>query len=523
MDKVLVQVKKNVIHLRRRVKLNEEQKNLLNTNIISENELVFSYDYIRKNQKIIISFLKGLCRNQNIDTVYIYNTTITLELLTIIKEIEDIEHIVIKDDFLITHQMCEIMKQSKNIKTISAYSLHDFLTEYLDQHGKYVEVRKEIFLLSNFAKGNELNKYSSLIYKKNLNLTFPFNEDDKADFKSFIQTNKYLNTIHINKCDKSNLEDVIQLILLHKKKNIRIILHENVFEESLVKYIQSINSAHKKRDNVYITVSYSDSYLRNNMLAQTNLNILKSSMLLILLLVFSTFSYYIYSNYNDYSTDVVLKEVIEEVLLNVDSTVVLEKIKVIEKEAEKVVINDYIVNLQTINEDILGWINVPGTYIDYPIVQGTDNVYYLDYTIENNYTRVGSIFMNYNNNIDFTDDNTIIFGHNFSGSSVMFSTLNNLTTSAWQSDPSNRIISVDTLFENLEYEIFSYYTIPVTTDYLVPNYSHPFIRYDFYDMITQRSDYDFGITLTNDDKIITLSTCTDSGPKRFVVHAVLRD
>lgn len=518
MEKILVQIKGNIIYFKRRVNLKKDQKDLLNTNVIADNELVFSNDYIRENQKIIVPFIKQLTKNSNVDTVYIYKNDVALELLEIVRDVNFFKHLVIKDDFLITAGMCDVIKNSKSIETVSVYSLHDFLTELLDKFGKIVEVRKEIFLFSNFASGNELTKFSSMLYKRSVNLTFPFSDEDKIDFEMFISINKYLKTIHINKCIKSDLEDIINLILKENKSDIKIMLHENVFEESLVEYIKKINATYKKNEELKIVVSYTDSYLKKNFLPQTNINILKASIVLVIILVCGTYTYFIFYNYIDYNNDVALKEIITETILNTDTEVI---IKDIEAESEKKVVNEYIASLTTINPEIIAWINVPGTSVDYPIVLGDDNDKYLVNDFEDKYSRVGAIFMNYKNNGSFLEDNTIIFGHNFVGSSVMFSSLSKIDTETWQNEPSNRIITVDTLFETLQYEIFSYYKSDIITDYLITNYSNTLQKFDEFSKFKNRSEFDFGITIDNNSQIITLSTCADNGTKRFVVHAKL--
>lgn len=518
MEKILIQVKDNIMYFKKKKNLNDNQKSLLNTNIISDNELVFSDDYIKNNKKIITIFLKELTTEQNIDTAYIYNLNIVLEILEILQSSENVTNLVIKDDILITNKFIEAIKENKFLKTVSLYNVHDFFTEYLDKHGKIVEVRNELFFTSDFIKNNELNKYSSLYYKKNINITFPLTEQDRLDFETFIEINKYLKIIHINECAKSDLEEILQILISNNKKNITIFLHQNVVEDALVDYIKKINSINKKKNEISINVSYSDSYLKKNLLPQTNLNILKACIFLILLLVFGTFTYYIVCNYIDYINDSKLKDVIEEVINTSDTEILIQQL---ESESEKTVVNDYIASLMTINTDIVGWINVPGTSVDYPIVLGDDNDYYLTYDIQNNYTRYGSIFMNYSNSGDFTDDNTVLFGHNFYGSSVMFSTLSNIDTSTWLSDTENYTITIDTLYESLEYEVFSYYVTDVTVDYLTTNYVNPLNRLDFYFYLEEKSEYDFEVELDYDDTILTLSTCANSGTQRFVVHAVL--
>lgn len=71
-----------------------------------------------------------------------------------------------------------------------------------------------------------------------------------------------------------------------------------------------------------------------------------------------------------------------------------------------------IASLQRVNPDIVGWLTVDGTQIDYPIVHGKDNDYYLTHTAERKESKTGAIFMDYRNNTDFSDFNTILYGHN---------------------------------------------------------------------------------------------------------------
>lgn len=78
--------------------------------------------------------------------------------------------------------------------------------------------------------------------------------------------------------------------------------------------------------------------------------------------------------------------------------------------------------LRAINEDIVAWIQIPGIGVDYPVVQGEDNEYYLHYTFERKANIAGSIFLDCRNRADFTDRKVILYGHNMQDGS-MFSGL----------------------------------------------------------------------------------------------------
>ena len=79
--------------------------------------------------------------------------------------------------------------------------------------------------------------------------------------------------------------------------------------------------------------------------------------------------------------------------------------------------------LQSTNPDIVGWIYIPDTVINYPIVQGSDNDYYLDHSSMNNTNTIGSIFLDAAASADFTDLNTIVYGHSVTQSNAMFTQL----------------------------------------------------------------------------------------------------
>lgn len=108
-------------------------------------------------------------------------------------------------------------------------------------------------------------------------------------------------------------------------------------------------------------------------------------------------------------------------------------------------------------------------------------------------------------------------------SGVMFGTLHKTYNSNWYTNPENQIITYDTLYEDMQFKIFSIYKVPDTNDYLKVFFDDDADFLEFADMITKRSIYDFNVPIDADDKIITLSTCSNNGTKRLVIHAVLID
>lgn len=175
--------------------------------------------------------------------------------------------------------------------------------------------------------------------------------------------------------------------------------------------------------------------------------------------------------------------------------------------------------LKKVNSDVVAWIIVDGTNINYPIVQTSDNDYYLDHDINKTSTINGWTFMDYRNSQDISDDNTLFYGHNLFNKTA-FGSLSNLFGNNWFESSNHKII-VLTENNKYTYEIFSIYYSEADSSYLRTNYSYRENYQEFLDNIKNKSEKSFSVDVTSEDKIITLSTCTDDNNGRKVVHAKL--
>ena len=173
--------------------------------------------------------------------------------------------------------------------------------------------------------------------------------------------------------------------------------------------------------------------------------------------------------------------------------------------------------LKTFNPDTIGFIKVMGTNINYPFVQTLDNDYYLNRSYDKTYNNAGWIFLDYRNN-EFNDKNTIIYGHGRING-TMFGSLKDTLKSSWQNNKDNYIIKISTEKENSIWQIFSVYKIATTSDYLQTTFSDNEFE-SFINLIKGRSSYNFETNITNEDKVLTLSTCYNDNDK-MVVHAKL--
>ena len=182
-------------------------------------------------------------------------------------------------------------------------------------------------------------------------------------------------------------------------------------------------------------------------------------------------------------------------------------------------INVDFTNLLNINRDTKGWIQVNGTNINYPFVQTTDNEYYLKRDFNKESNSAGWVYMDYRNNIENLDRNTILYAHGRLNG-TMFGSLKNIFASDWFDDTDNHIIKLSTLTENTLWQVFSVYHIPTTSDYLQTDFSsnEEFIK--FVTMLMDRSQYEFNVEFNESDKILTLSTCYND-QERVVLHAKL--
>lgn len=169
------------------------------------------------------------------------------------------------------------------------------------------------------------------------------------------------------------------------------------------------------------------------------------------------------------------------------------------------------------NPDTVGWIKVDKTKVNYPVVQANDNDYYLKRSFNKVKNPGGWIYADYRVNFKNFGKNTIIYGHNLTNR-TMFGSLVETQKSYWYKSPEKKYIKISTPTSNSVWVIFSTYTTEPVTDYLRTNFKN-YDYEEFLNTIKSRSIHDFGINVTTNDKILTLSTCNDAGTKRIAVHA----
>lgn len=176
--------------------------------------------------------------------------------------------------------------------------------------------------------------------------------------------------------------------------------------------------------------------------------------------------------------------------------------------------------LKEINTDIVGFIEVDNTNISYPVVKSSDNSYYLNHSYKKEKNNIGSIFLDYRNDLDNLSKNNIIYGHGRLDN-TMFGSLNNLLDSSNLDSKESYYITLSTPNSIMTFKIFSVYTIPKEGYYIKTYFSSNKYFKEFLETIMKRSIYNFNTDVNTSDKILTLSTCKDNFGKRVVVHAKL--
>lgn len=176
------------------------------------------------------------------------------------------------------------------------------------------------------------------------------------------------------------------------------------------------------------------------------------------------------------------------------------------------------------NEHIYAWITVPGTVIDYPIVQHPEDPdYYLNYNLDGTKGYPGGIYTQFYNSKDWEDANTVIYGHNMKNG-TMFAGLHRYEDSEFfeenpyvyiYSEDKVRVYQIFAAYEYADINLVTYFSLPGVMTY------EEYLA-GIYDIDGMNNNFNTDIQVTTEDKIVTLATCISSKPNmRYLVQAVL--
>jgi len=194
---------------------------------------------------------------------------------------------------------------------------------------------------------------------------------------------------------------------------------------------------------------------------------------------------------------------------------------VLQSESHAGVINQGVIDLQEIYPSVVGWLTVPGTAVDHPFVQASNNSFYLHRDINHNNSPAGTVFMDSRNCSDFTDFNTLIYGHNMRNGS-MFGTLREFHNRQFFDDN-------ESMYVFLPYRTYAMDILAIAV--IQPN--DPVIygldietdedKTYFVNYVRRIAQHHRDIVVTPDDRVVTLSTCrNDAANLRMVLIGVIR-
>ena len=176
--------------------------------------------------------------------------------------------------------------------------------------------------------------------------------------------------------------------------------------------------------------------------------------------------------------------------------------------------------LVRINPDFVGWLTVPGTRIDYPVVQGSDNSRYLGVSFEGNRRGTGTVFLDTHAAADFSALNSVLYGHNMQDGTMFHDLVALREQDAYRASSRAYLQTPDGMVRC--YEFVSLYVCPADYEYRTIDVDTAEQREAFFERIVARSKVSQGVSLGEGDSILTLSTCVYDYPDaRLVVHGRL--
>ncbi len=175
--------------------------------------------------------------------------------------------------------------------------------------------------------------------------------------------------------------------------------------------------------------------------------------------------------------------------------------------------------LQAVNPDVVAWIYLEGTNINYPIVRGADNAEYLDKLVDGTYNSAGSIFMDYRNGPDFSDCHTVLYGHHMKNQTMFSQITGYKTQSFYEEHPTCLLLTPQ---GNYKLAFFAGYTANLNGDAWKLSFESAQEYAAWLEAAVARSDFRSSVTPTAQDLTVTLSTCTyEYDNARYVLLGVL--
>ena len=408
-----------------------------------------------------------------------------------------------------------------NIKDISNYEYQK------NDNYNYKEKAKEIDEeIDNFNKEKE--QQNDLKQKKNFNdkkLQSKVISEDTTNYKSKKNDN------YINKEKEKTIDEEIDNFNKEKKKNdskTKTNIEDTTkFDTTLIDN-QKLNKNDLKRE---LEIIYGEKKIDEPKTKIIKKKRLRPWVFYLLIIIFS--SILIFSGYQIYKWHKDNQN-IKEIKKDIDSDI---KPKENNEQGELVNPPDdknsdywYYINLpfyevdfnelKKKNSDTVAFIHMNNTNINYPVVQTSNNDYYLTHAFDKSKNNAGWVFMDYRNTLSPLSDNVVIYGHGRVNKTV-FGSLKDALSKSWQKNKDNFVIWLSTPNENLLYQIFSIYTVQSESYYISTDFATNTDKQNWLNTMKQRNTASIDTPVDVNDNIITLSTCQNNNGGRIVVQAKL--
>ena len=270
-------------------------------------------------------------------------------------------------------------------------------------------------------------------------------------------------------------------------------------------------------DEDYIDEDDADAVFDRNEKAKKRSDIIRRIILVISVGVFIFAAYNLINIFLAYHKADVIYDNIQQDVLDEDSHT-----KVVIGEDEQEVEIPFTYNHQAllnINSQGIGYIYIPSIDCRLPMVQGDDNDYYLTHTFNKEYSANGCLFEDYRINGGLSASQIIIYGHNMRNG-AMFGKLKNYQDYSFWNNSGNDVLYIYTGNVIKEYKIFSCYISEAISDTYTFNFPTLESMRDYAVNMKAKSMYDTGVDVSTATQVITLSTCTNDGEQRFIVHGM---
>ncbi len=534
--------------------LNSDEKKLVNKNVISNNTLFYTLNYLKKNIDDIVSIL---ARNNNYYDSMTVKKLVTFRFVVYIMQKLRIQFLKLDFPSTLSLEDYELFREVGTLKQIDCYYMPSFIEKKFEEKNVIVNLYNYNKVSDRFMLQQDSLDYETLYYRKVLDIKeeYPGLIDD---VREFLRINYNLKTINIYVFSKELIASIIDLVKNDEAKDVIVFLHQKDDKGGFITnnfaWLKDLNKTCRNEYKCEFRIVYSNSFIKNNLFKQLTFNNLKliTSLCIYIsvvsLIIIKSYEYIDKINIDKLNVDIVnstyaannkelelleennsnieddiFADIEDEVVITSDGKKKVTKTReqIIEEMKKKYKFEKTFETLKKVNDETVGYLVINNTEISYPVVQHSDNNYYLKHDFYKKSKNVGWIFMDYRNNPKDFDDNTIIYGHYSSGYGIMFGTLKNILNTNWRNNSSNMIFTYDTAEGTKRFKIFAGYKVDYTTDYLVTDFSNEKEFDEFVSMIRGRSNFTTDDEVKYGDKILTLSTCAGGGNRRLVIHAVL--